>query len=160
MECLTPGCWRIPNPFHRHCCKDCRQTRGQEHTARCCRDLRRGGRSRTPSRRRSPFRSNRARRQNEAEVSNVTSAEIDDAPTVPISTGIESRRGNTISDDIPCCKICHEAIIWTCGRSVTTNCGHLYCYGCWRHFVQVSTALNLRCPSCRDNVEFTVRIYG
>ena len=150
MECLIQGCTRIANAPHRHCCSDCKRSRGREHRPRCERNYRASSQN---GRHRSRSRSSRAERQDEARVSDVMITEVDAAPSV--------------STYVPPCVICKEAITFTNGRTVMTNCGHLYCCECWKRYVQTeeakaagSATFRLRCASCKSNIEGDFRMFG
>ena len=180
MECSMPFCTRIANFSLRLCCNQCKLSGGQHHQPKC--DLvfktaskyrsrsrsskirgRHGSqRSRSSSYRnrrndgdcRSRSRSSRERRHYEARAPNNASTELNDSASLP-------------SDEMPWCTICHESITLTSGRSVITHCEHLYCYGCWRHYVQMeeakaanSAAIDLRCAFCRCKIEGKFKIFG
>ena len=143
MECLIQGCTRIANEPHRHCCSACKLSQGREHNPRCERDYRA---RRQNERHRLRSRSSRARRQNEAQVSNVVTTVVDAA--------------SSVSTYIPPCVICLERITCANGRTVMTNCGHLYCDDCWTRYKQTEEAkaageatFELRCASCRSKIE-------
>ena len=181
MQCSVPFCSRIANFTLRHCCSECKRSGGRYHRSRCELVFRTANAYRSRSRSNSPRRQHEGHRSRsrsrstkgqdgkhcEARNYSVVSAELDHSVSVPTLTSTEAKAGHRTSDEIPWCTICHESITFTNGRAVITHCEHLYCYECWRHYVQMKeakaarpAAIELRCVFCRCKVDGKFKIFG
>ena len=183
-RCETPGCNRFPNPPHRHCCRLCYHSHGQRHRPRCeSQDAQRRldhvgtfirSRSRSPRAKAIPRQavdapsaptSQAVPSWGSMETRLPAASQAVDAPSASASTStsIEPRETPAAaSDEIPICPLCYQRLRLSSGASITLNCGHIYCTHCWQRCLQAAGTAGslLRCPSCRQPVEHTTRMYG